>query len=95
MSLIRGKVYFNKGVNLPKITPLRRVSFTFCSRDSWGRYSLAVWVKFYRGTGIIGKPSKVFKYLMFGVDLPLLNAFIEFIYVGNSKKDIRLKLKDL
>lgn len=95
MSLIRGKVYFNKGVNLPKITLLRRVSFTVCSKGSWDRHSLAVWVRPTIGVGIIEKPNKIFKYLMVGVDLFSLKVFVEFTYVGSSKKDVRLKLEDL
>ncbi len=95
MSLIKGKVYFNKGVNLPKITPLRRVSFSVCGKGYADRYSLGVWVRPTIGVGIIGKPFKVFMYLMIGVDLIYFKAFVDFKYIGSSKHDMKIKLKDL
>jgi hypothetical protein len=94
MPIKESKVFVCKGMNVSKVTPLRRILFVFRQKEWYDKNAIALWWKKSIGTGIIGKPNHRFKFFMIGVSLFNLRLWVDFKWIGKCKNEQRLKLKD-
>ena len=81
------KVFVCKGVNVPKVTPLRRVLFVIRQKEWHDKNAIALLWKKSIGTKIIGKQNHEFKYLIIGISLFNLQAWIDLKWVGKCNRE--------
>ena len=88
------KVFTIKRVGTGKLTNLRSITFVCREKEFYQKNSIALWWKKSYGVGIIGKPNKQLKYFMIGISLFNILCWLDFKWIGNSKKRQSIYVKD-
>jgi hypothetical protein len=80
----KSKIYCFKKRNI-KIGNFRQIIFVFREIEWYRQSAIGIWWKYSTGIGIIGKPGKVIKYKMIGLNLGKHTTWIEFKWIGKTK----------
>jgi len=94
MATAKNSIYLSKTLFFGTSTIFRKASIIIREKQSYQKNGLGIWWKRDEGTGIIGKPNRVLRHFMFGTYIFNKVAWFNFSYLGYTKIDIRLKLKD-
>ena len=90
---LEDKIYMSKTLMKSK-RRLKKINFVCRNKKFYQHQALGFWWKKNEGVGIIGKPNRVLKYFMFGMNLVNVTLWVEFTWLGNTKKEPKIKFKD-